>query len=41
MIADENYILDISKTERELNWEPKYNDSDMIIEAYKEYYGMA
>lgn len=37
MIADENYILDISKTEQELGWEPKYNDSDMIIEAYRNY----
>ncbi len=37
MIADENYILDISKTERELQWEPKYEDKAMIIAAYEEY----
>ncbi len=37
MIADENYILDISKTERELGWEPQYNDCDMIIQAYYSY----
>ncbi len=37
MIADEEYILDISKTEEELNWKPKYNDEDMLIEAYKMY----
>lgn len=37
MIADEEYILDISKTEKELGWHPKYNDEDMLIEAYKMY----
>ncbi len=37
MIADENYILDITKTEKELNWTPKYSDIDMIIKAYEEY----
>ena len=37
MIVDENYILDISKTEQELGWQPEYNDSDMIIEAYRDY----
>lgn len=39
MIADEDYILDISKTERELHWVPQYADTDMIIQAYKEYSG--
>ncbi len=39
MIADEDYILDISKTEKELNWAPKYEDTDMIIQAYEEYIG--
>ncbi|MDR3002493.1 MAG: NAD(P)-dependent oxidoreductase [Fibromonadaceae bacterium] len=37
MIADEEYILDISKTEKELNWTPKFNDADMIKEAYRIY----
>lgn len=37
MIADEDYILDISKTEQELGWEPQYRDEDMIIQAYQEY----
>lgn len=37
MIADENYILDISETMKDLNWRPKYNDQDMIIRAYKEW----
>jgi dTDP-glucose 4,6-dehydratase len=37
MIADENYILDISETEKDLDWLPEHSDQDMIIEAYKEY----
>jgi dTDP-glucose 4,6-dehydratase len=37
MIADEEYILDISETEKELDWHPLYNDSDMIKSAYKIY----
>lgn len=37
MIADEDYILDISKTEEMLSWEPQYNDRDMIVEAYEDY----
>lgn len=37
MIADEEYILDIRKTVEELDWNPKFNDSDMIYQAYKEY----
>lgn len=34
MIADENYILDISKTQEDLGWQPQYADGDMIIDAY-------
>jgi dTDP-glucose 4,6-dehydratase len=37
MIADEDYILDISETEKDLKWSPLYNDQDMIIQAYQEY----
>lgn len=37
MIADEDYILDISKTERDLGWRPQYNDEDMIVQAYEDY----
>ncbi|MFI3297984.1 MAG: NAD(P)-dependent oxidoreductase [bacterium] len=37
MIADKEYILDISKTEEELGWKPQYNDRDMIMDAYKTY----
>lgn len=37
MIADEEYILDISETENDLDWHPKYNDEDMLKEAYRIY----
>ena len=40
MIADEEYILDISETEKDLDWHPKYNDEDMLILAYKMYKGL-
>lgn len=37
MIADENYLLDISETEQDLGWQPKFNDRDMIVQAYNMY----
>ncbi len=37
MIADEEYVLDITDTKRDLGWQPKYNDADMLAEAYKTY----
>lgn len=37
MIADEEYVLDISETEKDLGWTPKYNDEDMLKEAYRMY----
>lgn len=37
MIADEEYILDISETEKDLDWHPMYNDEDMLKEAYRIY----
>lgn len=37
MIADEEYILDIAETEKDLDWHPKYNDEDMLKEAYRMY----
>lgn len=37
MIADEEYVLDISETEKDLGWSPKYNDEDMLKEAYRMY----
>ncbi|MFH5181204.1 NAD-dependent epimerase/dehydratase family protein [Paenibacillus sp. TAB 01] len=37
MIADENYLVDVTNTERILNWEPLYTDKDMIFKAYEFY----
>jgi dTDP-glucose 4,6-dehydratase len=37
MIADEEYILDIAETEKELGWHPLYNDEDMLKDAYRIY----
>ncbi len=33
-LADQKYCVDISNTEQELNWQPRYNDSAMLKEAY-------
>lgn len=38
MIADENYILDVTETVNDLGWIPRYSDQDMIIQAYKEWH---
>ena len=37
MIADEEYILDITETKKDLGWQPQYNDADMLAEAYNNY----
>ena len=37
MIADEEYVLDIQETEKDLDWHPQYSDEDMLKEAYKMY----
>lgn len=37
MIADEEYILDIQETEKDLDWHPQFNDEDMLKEAYLMY----
>ncbi len=37
MIADENYLIDISLTKDELGWIPQYSDSDMMQAAFEEY----
>lgn len=36
-IANEQYIIDISKTQNLLGWAPKHNDKDMLLEAYTHY----
>ena len=37
LIADEHCILDTKRANAELGWQPKFNDSDMLIAAYEEY----
>lgn len=39
MIADEEYVLDISDTENDLGWSPRYTDENMLEEAYRIYKG--
>lgn len=34
-IADEQYILDISKTQKMLGWTPKDDDKSMLLEAFR------
>lgn len=36
-IADENYIVDISKTTQDLGWKPLFSDGDMLVQAYDYY----
>ena len=40
-IADEQYIVDISETEKDLGWRPQFNDADMLQEAYQQYVASA
>ena len=37
LIADQTCVLDVSKAERELGWQPRYRDEEMLIAAYKDY----
>ena len=37
MIADQNYVLDIEELTEDLNIQPKFNDKDMLLEAYRTY----
>lgn len=37
LIADEECLLDCSRAKREIGWQPKYRDDDMLIAAYREY----
>src|SRR5262249_25464405 len=36
-IADEVCILDTSRAKRELGWQPRCSDEDMLLAAYREY----
>ncbi len=37
MIADENYLLDITKAKDDINWIPEYSDQDMLFQAYNHF----
>lgn len=37
MIADENYLIDISETEQDLDWHPQFDDTSMLKAAFDEY----
>ncbi len=37
LIADVNYLVDIGATKRDLGWQPRHNDSEMIAAAYREF----
>ncbi len=37
LIADEVCILDCSKAKREIGWQPRYRDDDMLLAAYRGY----
>jgi nucleoside-diphosphate-sugar epimerase len=41
LIADVNYIVDTSKTEQQLGWRPRFQDQDMIYQAYAEHNAQA
>ena len=36
-IADVNCVVDISATQQVLGWSPQSSDSEMLIEAYREF----
>jgi dTDP-glucose 4,6-dehydratase len=38
LIADETCVLDVSKSKKLLDWEPKDSDESMLIEAYDTYH---
>ncbi len=37
LIADEDCLLDTTKAKRELGWRPRFDDTDMLLAAYREY----
>lgn len=36
-IADQDYVLDIEPTMRLLDWQPRYSDQRMMVEAYQQF----
>jgi dTDP-glucose 4,6-dehydratase len=37
LIADEDCVIDVSRAKRELGWQPRFADDDMLLAAYAEY----
>ena len=37
MLADHDFVLDISRLEKDLGFKPKFNDEDMLYKAYESY----
>lgn len=37
LIADEYCVLDCARAKREIGWQPKHRDEDMLLAAYREY----
>ncbi len=37
LLADSEFILDVSDLEDELGFKPKFHDKDMLLRAYKSY----
>ena len=37
LLADREFILDVSDLEDELGFKPKFHDKDMLLRAYKSY----
>ena len=35
MIADKDYIVDINKAKKQLEWNPKFDDQQMVNNAYE------
>jgi len=38
LIADQDCLLDIQRLKEDLNIQPKFNDKDILLEAYRSYY---
>ena len=38
LIADQDCLLDVQRLKEDLNIQPKFNDKDILLEAYRSYY---
>ena len=39
ILADQDYILDIESLKENLGLYPRFNDQEILLEAYQSYYG--